>query len=116
MRVCVGGGEGICLLLCNAVPNVLSCFAITSRGASGSVGRAIGFAVSSLTADGVTVLCHLARYFIHCLVLVQPVNTLPDTTRLKNVDWDVMNQTKQTNNNLAEEERAGCPILIVFLL
>ena len=34
----------------------------------------------SLTASTVTVLCPLARYFISCLVLVQPRKNHPDMT------------------------------------
>ena len=39
------------------------------------------FDSSRLTAGGVTVLCPLARHFIHCLVLVQPRKTCPDMTK-----------------------------------
>ena len=38
----------------------------------------------------------LSKTLILCLVLVQPRKTRPDMTE-KNVDWDIKNQTKQSN-------------------
>ena len=51
---------------------------------------------SSLT--GVTVLCPSARHIYPCLVLVQPKKTCPSMTKI--VDWDIKNQTKQTQHTL----------------
>ena len=62
-----------------------------------------GSVVECLTQDGevesltsITALCPWARHINHCLVLVQPRKTRPDI--IKNIDWDVKNQIKQTIN------------------
>ena len=56
-------------VLWSAVAQLVECYTRNRR-----------FAGSCLAPGGVTVLCHWARHFIHCLVLVQPRKTCPNMT------------------------------------
>ena len=58
---------------------------------------------------GITCVVSFSRHINACLLLVQPRKTRPDITE-KNVDWDVKNKIKQTNNRAAH---AACGLLLL---
>ena len=62
----------------------------------------VDWSIASSGLTRVTVLCHWARHFIHCLVLVKPRKTgnSPSKYDWKIVDWEVKHRNKQTSHYL----------------